>query len=166
MPDLQYPQAVAAADGLAYLGGDNARPGHATGHLACWDILRGEARWMFDPGFDQGVSGLVVAGGKLFGLTVHGQLFVVDLTTQTVVHSVNIRALSPSRGRLIISHGQIYGGSSAAVFHVNPATYVVTPLVTGLHGEWLYSAQIAADTSGALYTLKARHLIRIRIEDI
>jgi hypothetical protein len=51
------------------------------------------------------VSGLVVADGKLFGLTVSGQLFVVDPATQTVVHSVNIRALSPSRGRLIISRG-------------------------------------------------------------
>ena len=50
LPDLQYPQAVAAADGLAYLGGDNARSGRAKGYLACWDVLRGEARWTFDPG--------------------------------------------------------------------------------------------------------------------
>ena len=82
------------------------------------------------------MSGLVVADGKLFGLTVSGQLFVVDPATQTVVHSVNIRALSPSRGRLIISRGQIYGGSSAAVFHVNPATYAVTPLTCRIAAGW------------------------------
>jgi hypothetical protein len=68
------------------------------------------------------VSGLVVADGKLFGLTVSGRLFVVDPATQTVVHSVNIRALSPSRGRLIISRGQIYGGSSAGVSTSPPSS--------------------------------------------
>jgi hypothetical protein len=40
-----------SAHGLAYLGGDNARPERAKGHLVCWDVLRGEARWTFDPDF-------------------------------------------------------------------------------------------------------------------
>ncbi|MEU0571155.1 hypothetical protein ABZ297_37975 [Nonomuraea sp. NPDC005983] len=163
LPDLQFPRSVATEGTFAYLGGDNPVSTRAKGHLACVDATTSTVVWTLDPGFNQGVSGLVALNGKLVGLTGKGKLFVVDLATRQVIHTADLGANGGGNSRLIVSRGQIYGGGAAAVFHIDPGTYAVTWLVTGLDGQWYSGPRIAADELGRLYSFKSRNLIRITL---
>ncbi|GAA4212688.1 outer membrane protein assembly factor BamB family protein [Actinocatenispora rupis] len=157
----QMVRAVAAADGVAYLGGWNRYPVGPRGELLALDIATGERRWRTDPALGSGISTLATHRGRLYGITMAGTLFVVSTSDGELLHSAPLGALVVGMARLLVTHGTVYGGSSAALFRVDPDTYAVSTVVGDLDGQWYSGATLAADESGALYTLRGRHLLRV-----
>lgn len=163
LPGGQMVRAVTSHAGRAYIGGEHTGgSGNPRGHLAAWDLRRERELWHLDPGLDDGISGLTVHGHKLFAVTIDGTLLVVDRLRGTLQDTIDLRPVGSGRARLLTSEGRVFGGSAHGVFMVHPASHTVTTVVDGLDGQWYSGPRLAADATGALYTLRERNLIRIR----
>lgn len=160
--EYQMVKCVTAQDGIAYLGGENRYEQGPRGELAAWDPVAGRQLWRLDPQLGDGVTSLVAMGWRLYGITVRGTFFVVDLRSRTVVHTANLRSLAPDRTTLVLSRGRVYGASSKSLFRVDPATYAATAVIPDLAAEWYSGARLAVDENDDLYTLRGRNLIRVR----
>ncbi|MFE4423406.1 hypothetical protein [Streptomyces sp. NPDC056817] len=160
--EYQMVKCVTAQDGVAYLGGENRYEPGPRGELAAWDPVAGRELWRFDPQLGDGVTSLVALGWRLYGITVRGKFFVVDLRNRTVIHTANLRALAPDRTTLVLSRGRIYGASSKSLFRVDPRSYEAAAVVPDLAAEWYSGARLAVDENNDLYTLRGRNLIRVR----
>ncbi|MFF2043623.1 PQQ-binding-like beta-propeller repeat protein [Kitasatospora sp. NPDC058170] len=167
----QLVRAVAAGHGQAFLGGDNARTAGPRGDLAAWDPEAGRQLWRIGTDFGSGISSLVVQGHTLYGITVNGQAFAVDLrtarrgrggwTAPVIGPRVDLRAITSANPRLLVSRGRLYGISERTLFRLDRETLAATVLVQ-VDAEWYSGARVAADDRGVLYTLRGRELIAVR----
>ncbi|MEV6978787.1 PQQ-binding-like beta-propeller repeat protein [Kitasatospora sp. NPDC093806] len=171
----QLVRAVAAGHGQAFLGGDNAKTTGPRGDLAAWDPAAGRQLWRIRTDFGSGVSSLVVHGHRLFGITVDGQAFAIDLRTArpgrpgrpggepapVIGARADLRAITSANPRLLVARGRLYGISERTLFRLDPATLAATVLVR-VDAEWYSGARVAADEEGVLYTLRGRELIAVR----
>ncbi|MFE7592119.1 hypothetical protein ACFU6K_22195 [Kitasatospora sp. NPDC057512] len=164
----QLVRAVAAGHGQAFLGGDNARPTGPRGDLAAWDPVAGRELWRTATDLGAGVSSLAVLGNTLYGLTVNGRAFTVDLCgsrrpgyAPVIGRRADLGAVSGANPRLLALGGALYGVSERSLFRLDRDTLAATVLV-GLDAEWYSGARLAADEHGVLYTLRGRELIAVR----
>ncbi|MGW7584809.1 hypothetical protein ACWGKU_11475 [Kitasatospora sp. NPDC054768] len=164
----QMVRAVAAGRGQAFLGGDNARPTGPRGDLAGWDPVAGRELWRTATDLGAGVSSLAVHGHTLYGLTVNGRAFTVDLRgsgrrgfTPVIGRRADLGAVSGANPRLLALGGALYGVSERSLFRLDRDTLAATVLVE-LEAEWYSGARLAADEDGVLYTLRGRELIAVR----
>ncbi|BAJ27682.1 MULTISPECIES: hypothetical protein [Kitasatospora] len=164
----QLVRAVAAGRGQAFLGGDNAKATGPRGTLAGWDPVAGRELWRLDGALGAGVSSLAVHGHTLYGLTVDGWAFTVDLRgsgrpgfVPAVARRTDLRAVSAANPRLLALGGTLYGVSERTLFRLDRDSLAPTVLVR-LDAEWYSGARLAADEDGTLYTLRGRELIAVR----
>ncbi|MFJ9693959.1 hypothetical protein [Kitasatospora sp. NPDC101183] len=164
----QLVRAVAAGHGQAFLGGDNARPTGPRGDLAAWDPVAGRELWRTATDLGAGVSSLEVHGHTLYGLTVDGTAFTVDLRRSgragyapVIGRRAALGAAAGTNPRLLSVGGALYGISERALFRLDRDTLAATVLVE-VDAEWYSGARLAADEDGVLYTLRGRELIAVR----
>ncbi|WP_241003120.1 PQQ-binding-like beta-propeller repeat protein [Streptomyces sp. CB01881] len=182
----QLVRAVAAGHGQAFLGGDNAKATGPRGGLAAWDLAAGRELWRTGTDFGSGISSLVVHGHRLYGITVDGQAFAVDLRAgragrtgwtgwagqegrpgrdggrvPVVGPRADLRAVTAANPRLLVARGRLYGISERTLFRLDPETLTATVLLE-VDSEWYSGARLAADERGLLYTLRGRELVAVR----
>jgi len=146
--------------GLAYIGGGDFR-----GRLACWDIATATQLWrktLYPAHNIRQVYGLVVVGGTLFGATNDGVIFSYNLSTLAVINTTSLGA-DYARSELVVVDGEVFGGSSELVFHLNQSTLATTVITSGLGGQWFGPPKFTADETGALYSVDTRDLIRVTL---
>ncbi|HVK26219.1 MAG TPA: PQQ-binding-like beta-propeller repeat protein [Actinokineospora sp.] len=158
----QCVRAVAAHNGVAYLGGDNPYTTGPRGTLVAFDPTAGTELWRLDPGQAYGIVALATHGHHLYGISRRGGLFIVDLDTRRIVHTADIRSICPQYAALATSRGVVYGVSDTTLFRFDPATFAVTVVVAGLNGEWYSGPHLTVDENGQFYTLRGRNLIRVQ----
>ncbi|MBV2153117.1 hypothetical protein [Kitasatospora sp. SUK 42] len=164
----QLVRAVASGHGQAFLGGDNAKATGPRGDLAAWDPVAGRELWRTATDLGAGVSSLAVHGHTLYGLTVNGRAFTVDLCgsgragfTPVIGRRADLGAVAGTNPRLLVSGGALYGISERTLFRLDRDTLAATVLVE-VDAEWYSGARLAADEAGVLYTLRGRELIAVR----
>ncbi|MED7951349.1 PQQ-binding-like beta-propeller repeat protein [Streptomyces sp. BE303] len=168
----QLVRAVAVGHGQAFLGGDNAKTTGPRGDLAAWDPEAGRELWRIGTNLGSGISSLAVHGRWLFGITVNGQVFSVDLRTArrrpgggapapVIGARADLRAITSANPRLLVVDDRLYGISERTLFRLDPETLAATVLVQ-VDAEWYSGARVAADDGGVLYTLRGRELIAVR----
>lgn len=161
--EYQMVKCVTAKDGIGYLGGENRGTVGPLGEVVAWDLAARRELWRLDPAAGSGITSMVALGWKLYGISVRGTFFVVDLRTRSVVHRANLRAtVAPNRTTLVVSRGRVYGASAAALFRVDPHRYTVTTVVADLGAEWYSGARLAVDEHEDLWTLRGRNLVQVR----
>ncbi|HYP73118.1 MAG TPA: hypothetical protein VEP72_03455, partial [Microbacterium sp.] len=156
----QYVGAVAAHDGVAYLGG-SLQNTDGPGTVVAFDPVNGEELWRMAPLPGAGIAALAVQGHNLYGVTRKGGFFVIDLAQRAVVHTADIRSVSYGYAALVVNRGVVYGVSDTDVFRFHPTSFAVTEVVPDIEGAWYSGAHIANDELGNLYTLQGRDLVRI-----
>jgi len=158
----QMVRAVATADGVAYLGGDNIYPTGPRSTVVAVDPRTGTELWRLDPQQPAGIAALVAANGRLFGTTRNGGgIFVADIASRQLVTVIDGSSVLTDFGALVSARGFVYGVSDSTVFRIDPATLELTTVVAGIDGGWYSGPHIAADEDGYLYTLKGTNLVRI-----
>ncbi|ALE05731.1 hypothetical protein AL755_10050 [Arthrobacter sp. ERGS1:01] len=158
---IQMVRAVAAGDGTAYLGGDNAQKTGQRGTVVAWDPVAGKELWRIESGQVNGVASLAVLGRHLYGLSLQGGFFVIDLRRRAVVHTADLRAICPGFSAMVVNRGAVYAASDSTVFRFDPRTFAVTTVVAAINGGWYSGPHIANDEHGMLYTMRGRNLVRI-----
>ena len=158
----QMVRAVAVADGVAYLGGDNIYPTGPRSTIVAVDPRTGSELWRLDPQQPAGIAALAVANGRLFAMNRQaGGIVVIDIATRQVVIVIDGSAVLTDFGALVSARGYVYGVSDSTVFRIDPQTLTLSTVVAGIDGGWYSGPHIAADESGYLYTLKGTDLVRI-----
>ncbi|WP_194922611.1 hypothetical protein [Catenulispora pinisilvae] len=158
----QTVRAVATADGIAYLGGDNIYPTGPRGTVVAWDPVAGRELWRLVPTMGAGIAALAVQGRYLFAMGRHAAgLTVIDRTTATAVQTVDMSSVCTDFGALVVNRGFVYGVSDSTVFRIDPETFAVTAVVPGINGAWYSGPHIGSDENGYLYTMRDRNLVRI-----
>jgi len=158
---VQMVRAVAAADGVAYLGGDNAQKTGPRGTVVAWDPVAGKELWRIASGQVNGVASLVVLGHSLYGLSLQGGFFVIDLRRRAVVHTADLRTICPGFSAMVVNRGVVYAASDSTVFRFDPKTFAVSTVVAAINGGWYSGPHIANDEHGMLYTMRERNLVKI-----
>ncbi|WP_427017507.1 PQQ-binding-like beta-propeller repeat protein [Pseudarthrobacter sp. P1] len=159
--NVQLVRAVACADGVAYLGGDNAQATGPRGTIAAWDPAAGKELWRVESGQAKGVASLAVLGRHLFGLSLSGGFFILDLRSRTVVHTEDLHSICPGFSAMVVNRGAVYAASDTTVFRFHPKTFEVATVVGGINGGWYSGPHIANDDDGMLYSMRERSLVRI-----
>ncbi|GAA2212535.1 hypothetical protein GCM10009850_079970 [Nonomuraea monospora] len=159
--DLQLVRAVAAKDGVAYLGGDNPYSQGPRGTLVACDPVTGRELWRLDPQQPRGVAALAVLGRHLYGLARQGGFFVVDLRTRRIVHTADLSGICPGFAALVTNRGAVYGVSDTTVFRFDRRTFAASAVIAGSDGGWFSGPHLNADERGRLYTLRGRNLVQI-----
>lgn len=157
----QMVRAVSMKDGIAYLAGENTYKTGLRGEIAAWDPVRMTELWRLDPGTAKGIASLASHGHHLYAIGVAGELVVVDLRRPRIVHRADLRALVPSRSRLAVSRGRVYGVSVSNLFRIDPKTFAATSVVSDLDGQWYGTPDLSVDEKGRIYTFRGRHLIQV-----
>lgn len=159
---LQMVRAVTTQDGVAYLGGDNIYTQGPRSTIVAWDPVAGRELWRLDPGLSAGIAALVTQGRYLFGMSRQAAgLFVIDLPTRKLAHTIDATAVCTDFGAMLTSRGVVYGASDTTVFRINPKTFAVSVVVADINGAWYSGPHIAADENGLLYTLRGSDLVQI-----
>jgi outer membrane protein assembly factor BamB len=144
-----------AYEELAIIGGNSANAGVAalgpTGDVV-WavDAVPGEGR----------VTGLVVAGDTVYGLSNRGWLFSLDARTGASTHPP-VRVLGTGAGELAWKAGALYAVNGDNLVAVDPVTYRVHPVATNLAADAFNGPMVRADSECRLYVLRGRELVRI-----
>ncbi len=159
---LQMVRAVATRDGVAYLGGDNIYATGPRSTIVAWDPVAGKELWRLDPGLSAGIAALATHGHYLYGMSRQAAgLFVLDLRTRRIVHTIDASAVCTDFGAMVVSRGVVYGVSDTTVFRIDPGTFAVSVVVAAVNGGWYSGPHIAADENGLLYTLRGANLVQI-----
>ncbi|MFJ5835111.1 PQQ-binding-like beta-propeller repeat protein [Streptomyces sp. NPDC093089] len=158
---VQLVRAVAAREGVAYLGGDNPTTRGPRGTLVAFDPVAGRESWRLDLPFSTGVAALAVHGRHLYGLARRGGFFVVDVPTRRLVHTADVRAICPGFAAMTTSRGVVYGVSDTTLFRFHPKTFAVSTVVPDIDGAWYSGPHVNTDGLGRLYTLRGHRLVRV-----
>ncbi|WP_314213407.1 twin-arginine translocation signal domain-containing protein [Pseudarthrobacter equi] len=159
---LQMVRAVATRWGTAYLGGDNIYADGPRSTVVAWDPVANQELWRLDPGQTAGIAAMAVQGKYLYGMSRRAAgLFVIDLETRQVVHRGDLSSVCTDFGALQVSRGIVYGVSDTTVFRIDPMTFAVSVVASGINGGWYSGPHITADEDGLLYTLQGPNLVRI-----
>ncbi|GAA1718886.1 hypothetical protein GCM10009809_13420 [Isoptericola hypogeus] len=160
--DIQLVRAVATADGVAYLGGDNAQKTGPRGTVVAWDPVAGTELWRIETAQPKGIAALAVRGRHLYALTIGGTLVVVDRARRRVVHTADHRALVPGFAAMATNRGVVYAVSDTTVFRFDPKTFAVTVVLPETEGGWYSGSHLNVDAeTGLIYTLRGRNLVQI-----
>lgn len=157
----QTVRAVAARDGVAYLGGDNPSARGPRGTVVAVDPVGGRERWRIDLPLALGVAALAVRGRHLYGLTRRGGFFVIDTRSRRLVHTADHRALCPGFAAMVTSRNVVYGVSDTTLFRFHPETFAVSTVVAAVDGAWYSGPHVNADRDGRLYTMRGHRLVRV-----
>ncbi|WP_194922610.1 PQQ-like beta-propeller repeat protein [Catenulispora pinisilvae] len=157
----QMIRAVASHDGIAYLGGDNAQHTGPRGTILAWNPVAGRELWRLESKQTLGLSALAVRDRHLYGLSLSGGFFVVDLNTHAIVHTQNLGAICPGFSQLLVNRGVVYAVSDTTLFRFDPKTFAVTVVAAGINGAWYSGPSLNNDERGLLYTLRGHNLVRI-----
>ncbi|MGW8887447.1 hypothetical protein [Streptomyces sp. NPDC055749] len=158
--DVQLVRAVANRDGIAYLGGDNTSRTGPRATVVAVDPVTGTEHWRVDTQQTAGVAALAVQGKNLYGLTVKGRSFVIDLRTRKVVHTADVSGVSKSFAALVTNRGVVYGVSDTTLFRFDPKTFAVSTVVADINGAW-YSGPHLNVHEGLIYTLRGHNLVAV-----
>ncbi|WP_026555165.1 PQQ-binding-like beta-propeller repeat protein [Arthrobacter sp. 35W] len=159
---LQMVRAVAAQDGVVYLGGDNIYADGPRSTIVAWDPVANQELWRLDPGQSAGVAALAVHGRYLYGMARRAAgLFIIDLPTRQVIHTADASAVCTDFGALAVSRGTVYGVSDTTVFRVDPKSFAVSVVAADINGGWYSGPHIAAGDDGLLYTLRGPNLVSL-----
>lgn len=145
---------MAAAGGLAYLGGSGGSPS-----LGAFDLAERRLRWRTDgvvpdPGF---VVGVAPVGGRVCCLSSRGWLAAVDRADGRLLAQHRI---DDTGGRLRAVGGRLWAVTSRAAFAIDPDSLAVRAEVR-LDPEVFNYPPLATDETGALWTIRGRDLVRI-----
>lgn len=151
--------ASAARDGIVYIGANNTPDGR--GRIMAFDPLSRTARWTIDA-LPAGVFTLATRGAHLYASLTNGSLVVIDIPRRRIVHSADLRAISPKGSSLVTARGRVYGLSTTTLYALDHKTFQPRIVVPDLVGAWYGGQlQLAADENGSLYTMRDRNLVRI-----
>ena len=159
--DIQLVRAIATADGIAYLGGDNAQKTGPRGTVVAWDPVAGAELWRIETAQANGIAALAVRGRHVYCLTIKGTLVVIDRAQRTIVHTADHAALCPGFAAMVTRHGVVYAVSDTNLFRFDPKTFAVTVVVPAINGAWYSGSHLNLDEEGRIYTLRARNLVQI-----
>ncbi|RBI60490.1 hypothetical protein DMJ13_19525 [halophilic archaeon] len=140
-------------------GGLGIEPVATTPRLVSWDPEAFETGWELAPVEETtGIDDVVALDGTLYGVTVDGDLFVVDPDVPEVVY----RGTATDGWTTLATHeGAVYGLSTEAVIRIDPRTYDVTTVVDGLDGQWYGNPRITIGDEGEIYALSGYDLARV-----
>ena len=156
----QYLRAVATREGVAYVGG-SLQGTTGPGTVVALNPVTGEELWRQAPLPGASISALATRGKHLYGLTRKGGFFVIDVTTQKIVHTADIRTVGTGFMALVTNRGVVYAASETNVFCFDPKTFAVSVVLADTKGGWYSGSHIVNDEQGFLYTLRERNLVRI-----
>ncbi|MFE6995586.1 PQQ-binding-like beta-propeller repeat protein [Microbacterium sp. NPDC057659] len=159
--DIQLVRAVAAADGIAYLGGDNAQKTGPRGTIVAWDPVTRAELWRLETGQPNGIASLETHGRNLFALTLQGTLIVIDRPTRTIVHTANLRSICPGFSAMKAARGAVYAVSDTTLFRIDRRTFASTVVVPEINGGWYSGPHLNIDEDEAIYTLRGRDLVKV-----
>ncbi|MEL7977305.1 PQQ-binding-like beta-propeller repeat protein [Isoptericola sp. F-RaC21] len=159
--DIQLVRAVATADGVAYLGGDNAQKAGPRGTVVAWDPVEGTELWRVETGQPKGIAALAVQGRHLYALTIGGTLVVVDRVRRRVVHTASHKALVPGFAAMVTNRGVVYAVSDTTLLRFDPGSFAPTVVIAETAGGWYSGAHLNVDEEGRIYTLRGRNLVRV-----
>lgn len=157
----QMVRAVSMKDGIAYIAGENTYKTGLRGEIAAWDPVRMLELWRIDPATSKGIASLATHGHHLYAMGVGGELVVVDLRRKRIAHRADLTGLVPSRSRLAVSRGRVYGVSVSHLFRIDPKTFEATSVVADLDAEWYGTPDLSVDEEGRIYTFRGRNLIQV-----
>lgn len=169
--ETQVVNAVAAAHGLVYIGGNK-------GDVAAWDPVAGEQVWRYELPFTETSQKLTP---KVVSLVAHGlrrerlvgtterSLFAINMDNgPELVHHVNLSAFTGSKTaespELILVDGMFYAVSALSFVRIDPQDYGLELLIGDLGGEWFGAPHVTADARHRLYTLSGRDLIQVTLD--
>ncbi|MBD8610339.1 hypothetical protein IFT77_07560 [Frigoribacterium sp. CFBP 13729] len=159
----QLVRAVTTADGVAYLGGDNIYPDGPRSTVVAWDPVARKELWRVDPGLTAGIAALATDGRHLFGLGRRASgLFVLDLRTQVVVTTLDVRSVATDFGALARVDDTIYGVSDTTLFRVDARTLELSTVVAGIDGGWYSGPHLDVDENGVIYTMRGLNLVAVQ----
>ena len=152
----QHVGGLAAAGGVAYLGGSGTSPA-----FGAWDIARRRLRWSVDVVAPDGgtVTGVAVSGGVVVAWTLDGTLVAYSTATGAELAR---RDLPHGGGRLVARAGVIYGASLNRLLRIDPQTLAVTQLVGALQARIWGWPFLTVDEGGTLYAIKGSGVIAVR----
>ncbi|MGV2983334.1 hypothetical protein ACNPNP_06440 [Microbacterium sp. AGC85] len=159
--DVQLVRAVVSVDGVAYLGGDNAQKTGPRGTIVAWDPIAHKELWRIETALPNGIAALASHGRHLFALTLGGGLVVIDRPRREIVHTADLRTISPGFAAMKAARGVIYAVSDTTLFRIHPRTFEVTEVVPAINGGWYSGPHLNVDEDGAIYTLRGRMLVRV-----
>lgn len=159
--ERQLIRAVATRQGVAFLGGDNLQDQGPRATVVAWDPLRGRELWRLDLDQKGGIAAMSVLGRNLYGLSRHGEFFVIDVPRRRVVHTADLKDISPGFAAMVTNRGTVYGVSDTTLFRFDRKTFAVSTVVSGINGGWYSGPHLNRDEHGHLYTLRGTNLVRI-----
>ncbi|WP_404429917.1 hypothetical protein LG299_10390 [Microbacterium lacus] len=158
----QMVRAVATADGIAYLGGDNIYVDGPRSTIVAWDPIARAELWRIDPGLPAGIAALATDGRHLFGLGRRaGGLVVIDLQSRTVVRVVDVSGVATDFGALNYFDGTVYGVSDTTLFRVDTASQQLSTVVADIDGGWYSGPHLDIDEDGVIYTMRGLNLVAV-----
>jgi hypothetical protein len=159
--DVQLVRAVAAGDGVAYLGGDNAQTTGPRGTVVAIDPITGLELWRMETGAEYGVGSLAIKGRYLYVMARRGGFSVINVTQRAVVYRADHRAVCPQWSAMLNNRGRIYAVSDTTLMRFDPTTFAMTVVVPGLNGGWYSGCHLNKDELGLLYTMRGTNLVVI-----
>jgi len=158
----QMVRAVATADGVAYLGGDNLSADGPRSTVVAWNPVAGTELWRVDPGLPAGIAALATDGHFLFvlGRAASG-LAVIDLASRAVVRVVDVSGVATDFGALHCFDGTVYGVSDTTLYRVDAATLRLSTVVADIDGGWYSGPHLDIDESGVIYTMRGLNLVAV-----
>lgn len=164
-------RSVTSFAGTAYAGSEihgglGTTPIEKEAKLAAFDLRTKKVRWTVTPvpGATR-ISDLLVHRGRLYGVASTGVVFEFDLLRGKVTRTVPVPVTTAGTGTLIEVDGRIYGADGKRIYQLDPDAMTVSTVVEGLAAQ-AYGDQpllAAAPDGSALYALRGRDLVRVRL---
>lgn len=159
--ETEAPSAVTSAHGVAFLAGSSGMQGeNGDAVIAAIDTDTEETLWEIEPveGSDT-ITGLVELNGDLYGITVEGSLFRVNIETQ---EAESVEAdLGP--GDLLVHLGGVFGATEDELFALDTEELETHTLVDDLDAEWFTWPSLTSDGC-SLYTMEGDEVIRLSLD--
>jgi len=158
----QMVRAVATANGIAYLGGDNIYADGPRSTVAAWDPVSRTELWRVDPGLPTGIAALATDGRHLFVLGRRASgLVVIDVQSRTVVRVLDVSGVATDFGALNHFDGTVYGVSDTTLFRVDATSQQLSTVVADIDGGWYSGPHLDIDENGVIYTMQGLHLVAV-----
>jgi hypothetical protein len=158
----QMVRAVATADGVAYLGGDNLYADGPRSTVVAWDPVARTELWRVDPGLPTGIAALATDGRHLFALGRRASgLVVIDLQSRAVVRVLDVTGVATDFGALSYFDGTVYGVSDTTLFRVDAGTQQLSTVVADIDGGWYSGPHLDIDENGVIYTMRGLNLVAV-----
>lgn len=156
--DSHAVSAVTATGDIAYVAGSVGMQGNeGSAVVAAIDLETEETLWETTPvSSAESITDLVLRGGQLYGMTVAGDFFAIDLENQEA--DVTESGMGP--GGLVRHQGGVYGATEDQVFALDPETLEPTTIGEDLEADWFTWPDLASDGC-SLYALKGSDVIQI-----